>query len=75
MSPSPTVGYSGDRCHSPSTKNLISYLYNIKLLVQKKKMKKRKSTDTVEWHLPGLSINVVENLVKEPVYSGDNCSP
>lgn len=26
--PSPTIGNSGDSCHSPSTKNLISYLHN-----------------------------------------------
>jgi len=28
VSPSPTVGNSGDMCHSPSTKNLISYLHH-----------------------------------------------
>lgn len=27
--PTPTVGNSGDKCHSPSTKNLISYLCTI----------------------------------------------
>lgn len=28
VNPSPIIGNSGDRCHSPSTKNLISYLQN-----------------------------------------------
>lgn len=38
IGPSPTVGNSGERCHSPSTKNLISYLNEIKkLLVNKEK--------------------------------------
>lgn len=28
VNPSPMMGNSGDSCHSPSTKNLISYLHN-----------------------------------------------
>lgn len=36
ITPSPTVGNSGDSCQSPSTKNLISYLHNIDKFRNKK---------------------------------------
>ena len=55
----------------PSQHKIIIIIIIIIIIMKKKK----KLSDPVEWYLPGLSINVVENFVKEPVYSGDKCSP
>lgn len=40
VKPSPTVGYSGESFHSPSTKNLISYLHNIKSSVRRRRRRR-----------------------------------
>uniref|UniRef100_A0A9I9EDH8 Uncharacterized protein n=1 Tax=Cucumis melo TaxID=3656 RepID=A0A9I9EDH8_CUCME len=77
IKPSPTVGNSGDSCHSPSTKNLISYLHiyyrnNSKRnnvlrhegshLISKSRKSRREEGKGEELYLPGLSLKVVENL-------------